>query len=95
MSEADWRNNYGTCNSIVTREYLANLLLNYADQLRIIEAKWTGEEIEHNFSTGTDYIVDNRYYVKVESKKLPDGYNGVMDIITNVYDIKFQKDCDV
>jgi len=85
----------GTCKSIVERSYLANLLLNYADQLRVLEVKWYGEESQHNFATGEDYIIDNRYIVKVESKLLPDGDNGMQDIITEVYTLKFQKDCDV
>jgi hypothetical protein len=71
----------GTCSTVIKRSLLANLLINYVDQVIVRKASiWDDNDL---------------YYVIVESKKLPEGDNGSMDIIIDYLDVRFKPDLDV
>jgi hypothetical protein len=74
----------GKCSIIVNKNLLASLLLNYHDDgqaVVLMASKWSNE--------------DDIYYCEIESKKLPNGYWGVQDIIIDLFDVKFKLDIDV
>jgi hypothetical protein len=72
----------GEGSSLIHRNYFANLLLNYADQITILSASLFDPEAQ-------------LFQVRFSSKKLPAGYNNQLDIISEFPELKFKPDVDV
>ena len=71
----------GTASIIVKKTMLANLLLNFADQIRIDRASAQDDEAEE-------------FLCQVTSNKLPSGYNHMQFVILNQWDLSFRADED-
>jgi hypothetical protein len=71
----------GKCSVTMHRKLIANILLNYSDQVKILKTSLFED--------------DDIYYVELESKKLPDGYHGHMEVYVDLYDVKFKSERDV
>ena len=71
----------GTATIIVKRPMLANLLINYSDQIRIDKASAQDDLAEE-------------FLCEVTSKKLPAGYNHMCFVILKQWDLFFRPDED-